>query len=66
MRECAVVGHLSRNMPLGVIVVLAGYTPRDVTTDPAAAALPFLAAVPVTVGLHLWRHTGLISILAVG
>jgi branched-subunit amino acid transport protein AzlD len=64
MRESAVVGHLSRHMPLGVMVVLAVYTLRDVPTDSAPAALPFVAAVPVTVGLHLWRHNALISILA--
>ena len=29
-----------------------------------SAALPFVAAVAVTVGLHLWRHNALISILA--
>jgi branched-subunit amino acid transport protein AzlD len=51
-------------MPLGVMVVLAVYPLRDVPTDSTLAALPFVAAVPVTVGLHLWRHNALISILA--
>ena len=49
---------------LGVMVVLAVHTLRDVPTDSAPAALPFVAAVTVTVGLHLWRHDALLSILA--
>ncbi|SDM47963.1 Branched-chain amino acid transport protein AzlD [Geodermatophilus siccatus] len=63
MRESAVVAHLSRRMPLGVMVVLAAYTLRDVPTDSAVAALPFVVAVAVTVGLHLWRRNALVSIL---
>ncbi len=64
MRGSAVVGHLSRHVPLGVMVVLAVYTLRDVPTDSAPAALPFVAGVTVTVGLHLWRHNVPVSILA--
>ena len=64
MRESAVVGHLSRHVPLGVMAILAVYTLRDVPTDTALAALPFVVAVTVTVGLHLWRRNALISILA--
>ncbi len=64
MRGSAVVGHLSRHVPPGVMVVLAVSTLRDVPTDSAPAALPFVAGVTVTVGLHLWRHNALVSILA--
>ena len=64
MRESAVVGHLSRHMPLGVMAILAFYTLRDVPTDTALAALPFVVAVTVTVGLHLWRRSALIRILS--
>jgi branched-subunit amino acid transport protein AzlD len=64
MRESAVVAHLGRHVPLGVMVVLAVHTLRDVPTDSAVAALPFVVAVAVTVGLHLWRRNALVSILA--
>jgi branched-subunit amino acid transport protein AzlD len=50
--------------PLIVMVVLAVHPLRDVPADSAPAALPFAVAVLVTVGLHLWRHNALISILA--
>ena len=64
MRDSVVVRHLSRHMPLGVMLLLAAYTLRDVPTTRALAALPFAAAVAVTVGLHLWRRNALLSILA--
>ncbi len=63
MRDSTVVRHLSLHMPLGVMLILAAYTLRDVPTDTALAALPYVAAVAVTVGLHLWRRNALVSIL---
>jgi branched-subunit amino acid transport protein AzlD len=63
MRDSVVVRHLSRHMPLGVMLILAAYTLRDVPTTTALDALPFVAAVAVTVGLHLWRRNALLSIL---
>ena len=65
MRDSAVVATLRRSMPLGVLCILAAYTLRDVPTGSATAALPFVVAVAVTVGLHLWRRHMLLSI-AVG
>lgn len=63
MRDSTVVRHLSLHMPLGVMLILAAYTLRDVPTGTALAALPYVAAVAVTVGLHLWRRNALVSIL---
>jgi len=63
MRDSVVIRHLSRHMPLGVLI-LAVYTLRDVPAAPAREALAFGSAVVVTVGLHLWRRNALISILA--
>ena len=37
---------------------------RGVPTTTPLDALPFVAAVVVTVGLHLWRRSPLLSILA--
>ena len=65
LRGSAVVAILRRHMPLGVLCILAAYTLRDVPTGSPAAALPFVVAVAVTVGLHLWRRHMLLSI-AVG
>ena len=64
MRHSTVVRYLSRHMPLGVMLILAAYTLRGVATTTALAALPFLAAVTITVGVHLWRRNALLSILA--
>jgi branched-subunit amino acid transport protein AzlD len=64
MRRSAVVRYLSLHMPLGIMVILAFYTVRNV---PAAGALPgwsAVAALAVTVGLHLWRRNVLLSIVA--
>ena len=63
MRDSAVVGYLSRHMPLGVLLILALYTLRDVPLELSPAALPVAVAVTVTVGLHLWRRNALLSIL---
>ena len=64
MRNSLAVRYLSRHMPLGVMLILAAYTLRDAPTSTVLAALPFAAAVAVTVGLHLWRRNALLSILA--
>jgi branched-subunit amino acid transport protein AzlD len=64
MRRSAVVRYLSLHMPLGIMVILAFYTVRNV---PAAGAVPgwsAVAALVVTVGLHLWRRNVLLSIVA--
>jgi branched-subunit amino acid transport protein AzlD len=64
MRRSAVVRYLSLHMPLGVMVILAFYTVRNV---PAAGAVPgwsAVAALAVTVGLHVWRRNVLLSIVA--
>jgi len=64
MRRSAVVRYLSLHMPLGIMVILAFYTMRNV---PAAGAVPgwsAVAALAVTVGLHLWRRNVLLSIVA--
>ncbi len=63
MRDSTVVRHLSLHMPLGVMLILAAHTLRDVPKDTALAALPYVDAVAVTVRLRLWRRNALVSIL---
>ncbi|MGY1685029.1 branched-chain amino acid transporter permease [Geodermatophilus sp. SYSU D00867] len=65
VHDSAVVATLRRHVPLGVLCILAAPTLRDVPTGSVVAALPFVVAVAVTVGLHLWRGHVLLSI-AVG
>ncbi len=64
MRQSAVVASLSRTCRSGVLLILAVHTLRDVPTDSALSASPFLVAVAVTVGPHVWRRNALVSILA--
>ena len=64
MRRSAIVGYLSVRMPLGVMLILAAYTLRDVlnspdTHRPLAAGL----ALTVSIALHLWRRNVVLSIV---
>jgi branched-subunit amino acid transport protein AzlD len=63
MRRSDVVRYLSLHMPLGIMVILAFYTVRDV---PGAGAIPqwaAMAALAATVGLHLRWRNALLSIV---
>jgi branched-subunit amino acid transport protein AzlD len=64
MRRSAVVRYLSLHMPLGIMVILAFYTVRNVPPAGALAGWSAVAALAVTVGLHLWRRNVLLSIVA--
>lgn len=63
MRRSIVVRYLSLHMPLGVMVILALYTVRGVPSAPALSNVAVGAALAVTIGLHLWRHNALLSIV---
>ncbi|MFJ8048502.1 branched-chain amino acid transporter permease [Streptomyces luteogriseus] len=63
LRASATVRHLSTRMPAGVMVILVVYCLRDLPVTQSRATAP-LAALAVTVGLHLWRRNALLSILA--
>lgn len=64
LRASRTVRYLSTRMPAGVMVILLVYCLRNVpVADPARAVAP-VAALAVTVGLHLWRRNALLSILA--
>ncbi|MGW6142942.1 branched-chain amino acid transporter permease [Streptomyces sp. NPDC055144] len=62
MRASATVQYLSTRMPAGVMVILLAYCLRDLPVTQSRAIAP-LAALAVTVGLHLWRRNALLSIL---
>ncbi|MBL3669377.1 AzlD domain-containing protein [Streptomyces sp. M2CJ-2] len=63
LRASATVQYLSTRMPAGIMVILVVYCLRDLPVTESRALAP-LAALAVTVGLHLWRRTALLSILA--
>ncbi|MEU5093085.1 AzlD domain-containing protein [Streptomyces sp. NPDC021356] len=60
--ENGTVQYLSTRMPAGVMVILVAYCLRDLPVTEARAVAP-LAALAVTIGLHLWRRNALLSIL---
>ncbi len=54
--------YLSTRMPAGVMVILLAYCLRGLPLTSHRAFAP-LAALAVTIGLHLWRRSALLSIL---
>ncbi|GGR08200.1 branched-chain amino acid transporter permease [Streptomyces netropsis] len=62
LRASRTVQYLSTRMPAGVMVILLAYCLRDLPLTHARTLAP-LAALAVTVGLHLWRRNALLSIL---
>jgi branched-subunit amino acid transport protein AzlD len=63
MRRSAVVRYLSLHMPVGIMMMLAVYTQRDAPHADAGHVWATVAALAVTVGLHLWRRNALLSIV---
>ncbi|MEV5550958.1 AzlD domain-containing protein [Streptomyces sp. NPDC052309] len=62
LRASATMHHLSTRMPAGVMVILVVYCLRDLPLTHGRALAP-LAALAVTIALHLWRRNALLSIL---
>ncbi|MGW1782616.1 branched-chain amino acid transporter permease [Streptomyces sp. NPDC002143] len=62
LRTSGAVQYLSTRMPAGVMIILVVYCLRDLPLSQARALAP-LAALAVTVCLHLWRRNALLSIL---
>jgi branched-subunit amino acid transport protein AzlD len=60
LRSSALVRYLGAHMPAGVMTVLVVYTVTTLHGPPLA----LVAALAVTVGLHLWRHHLALSMLA--
>jgi branched-subunit amino acid transport protein AzlD len=62
LRRSRLVAHLGETVPLGVMVILVGYTLRHVPFTQAPYAAPTLVALAATAGLHLWRGNVVLSI----
>ncbi|OLZ74680.1 branched-chain amino acid ABC transporter [Streptomyces sp. IMTB 2501] len=63
LRASRTVQYLQPRMPAGIMVILVVYCLRDLPLTRAAVLAP-LAALAVTVGVHLWRRNAPLSILA--
>ena len=61
LRRSRLIPYLAATMPVGVMTVLTIYTMRSVDAV-SAPGYAFMAAVVVTIGLHLWRRNVLLSI----
>jgi branched-subunit amino acid transport protein AzlD len=64
LRVSTTVDYLSTRMPAGVMVILFAYCLRNLPLTAPAHLLAPLLALAVTIGLHLWRRSALLSILA--
>lgn len=62
LRASPLVGYLDVAMPVGVMVILAVYTLRDLSPYVPDRAWPTLIALTCTVALHLWRRNVLLSV----
>lgn len=63
IRESRLIKWLGRRMAVGIMAILSVYTMMDVAWSDLQATVPTLVALVVTVGLHLWKHNLMISIL---
>lgn len=64
LRESRLLPWLGARMPVGIMVILAVYTVHDTDFGDCAQLSPLLVGLAVTVGLHLWRHNPVLSIVA--
>ncbi|MFF5566899.1 branched-chain amino acid transporter permease [Streptomyces sp. NPDC012623] len=62
LRSSSTVHYLSTRMPAGVMLILVVYCLHDLSVTEARSVAP-LAALAVTIGLHLWRRNALLSIV---
>lgn len=63
LRSSPLVAYLDAAMPVGVMVVLAVYTLRELDPYVPDRAWPTVLALLVTVALHLWRRNVTLSVL---
>ncbi|EHK86528.1 branched-chain amino acid transporter permease [Saccharomonospora azurea] len=63
LRASPTIRFLSTRMPGAIMVILTIYCLRDVSLTHPRMVSP-LAALAVTIGLHLWRRNAVLSILA--
>ena len=57
-----IIGYLGRVLPAAMMGLLVVYCFRDYDFSAPGEILPAAAAVAVTVGIHLWRRSTILSI----
>lgn len=62
VRSSALLAYLGAHMPVGIMLILTVYTLSPVTAAPSSWG-PVAAALALTVGLHIWRGSALLSIV---
>lgn len=62
LQKSELMRYLADRMPVGVLVILTVYTIRDVNVFQVGSVAPVAVGVAVTVALHLWRDSMLLSI----
>jgi branched-subunit amino acid transport protein AzlD len=63
LRRSAVLGYLARQMPVGIMLILALYTLRDIRPAAWPAIVPTAAALAAAIALHLKTRNAVISVL---
>lgn len=63
LRSSRLAEFLGRHMPAGLMVVLLAYLLRTTTVFRPPYGIPEALALAATIGLHLWRRSGVVSIL---
>ncbi|MUN37593.1 branched-chain amino acid transporter permease [Actinomadura litoris] len=63
LRSSPLPAYLGAAMPVGVMVILAVYTLRDLDPGVPGRAVPAALALAFTVAAHLWRRDAVLSIL---
>jgi branched-subunit amino acid transport protein AzlD len=64
LRSSGLLTYLGERLPVGLMVILAVYTLRDVRLTVLASGGATAVALAVTIGLHLWRRNAIVSIVA--
>ena len=64
LRSSQLLRYLNRFMPVGILLILVVYTLKDVPLGRPPHGLPETIALVVTIGLHLWRRSAILSIVA--
>lgn len=62
LRHSGLLAYVGERMPVGIMLILAAYTVRDVDPSAVTSVGPTALALTVTVGLQLWRSNATLSI----
>lgn len=63
LRSSKAADFLARHMPAGIMLILVVYLLRTISVFRPPYGIPEAIALSTTIGLHLWRRSGALSIL---